>query len=219
MRVQLPSGTPAELVIPTDPPRMGLVVAPDIFGLRPLFDDITARLAADRGYAVCAPEPFPGRELPLEVEPRYAAVPELRDDDVFRDLDLAAKATGCAEVGLIGFCMGGMYTLKAAGTGGFRRCVAFYGMIRVPNPWRSPGQGEPLDYLSRPEAAPTLAIIGENDHYTPPDDVEALAAMPTVTVVRYPGAEHGFVHDPNRPAHRPADAADAWARCYAHLES
>ena len=219
MRVQLPSGTPADLVVPADTPRMGLVVAPDIFGLRPLFDDMTARLAAERGYAVCAPEPFPGRDLPLEVEPRYAAVAELRDDDVLRDLELAAEATGCAEVGLIGFCMGGMYTLKAAGTGRFQRCVAFYGMIRVPDAWRSPGQGEPLDYLSRPEASLTLAIIGEQDHYTPPDDVDALAAMPTVAVVRYPDAEHGFVHDPNRPAHRPADAADAWARCYAHLES
>ena len=175
MRVQLPSGTPADLVVPADTPRMGLVVAPDIFGLRPLFDEITARLAADRGYAVCAPEPFPGRDLPLEVEPRYAAVAELRDDDVLRDLDLAAEATGCAEVGLIGFCMGGMYTLKAAGTGRFQRCVAFYGMIRVPEAWRSAQQGEPLDYLSRPEASPTLAIIGEHDHYTPADDVTCAA--------------------------------------------
>jgi carboxymethylenebutenolidase len=24
------------------------------------------------------------------------------------------------------------------------------------------------------------------------------------------GAEHGFVHDPERPAHRPDDAAQAW---------
>ena len=25
-------------------------------------------------------------------------------------------------------------------------------------------------------------------------------------------ADHGFVHDPDRPAHRAADAADAWNR-------
>jgi carboxymethylenebutenolidase len=31
-------------------------------------------------------------------------------------------------------------------------------------------------------------------------------------VVRYEGAEHGFVHDASRPAHRPDDAADAWRR-------
>ena len=28
----------------------------------------------------------------------------------------------------------------------------------------------------------------------------------------YEGAEHGFVHDPTRPAHRADDAADAWDR-------
>jgi len=56
------------------------------------------------------------------------------------------------------------------------------------------------------------AIIGENDAYTPPSDVEELRSLPNVEVVVYPGAEHGFVHDPSRPAHRADDAADAWRR-------
>jgi carboxymethylenebutenolidase len=38
-------------------------------------------------------------------------------------------------------------------------------------------------------------------------------------VVVYPGAEHGFVHDPERAAHRPDDAADAWRRALAFLLS
>ena len=29
-------------------------------------------------------------------------------------------------------------------------------------------------------------------------------------VAFYPDAEHGFVHDESRPAHRSEDAADAW---------
>jgi carboxymethylenebutenolidase len=105
--------------------------------------------------------------------------------------------------------MGGMYALKAAGTGDFERAVAFYGMIRVPEQWRGAGHGEPLDALRRPGACPVLAIVGEADVWTPPDDVAALEVLPNVSVVRYPGAEHGFVHDPERPAHRPDDAADA----------
>ena len=32
------------------------------------------------------------------------------------------------------------------------------------------------------------------------------------TVLRYEGADHGFVHDASRPAHRADDAADAWAK-------
>jgi carboxymethylenebutenolidase len=66
--------------------------------------------------------------------------------------------------------------------------------------------------LRGPDACPVLAIVGERDVWTPPDDVAALDALPNVTVVRYPEAEHGFVHDPDRPAHRAGDAADAWRR-------
>jgi carboxymethylenebutenolidase len=112
--------------------------------------------------------------------------------------------------------MGGMYALKAAGLSHFRRVVAFYGMIRVPEAWKGFGHAEPLDKLENALASPTLAIIGEQDPYTPPEDVAALEAA-RVTVVRYPEAEHGFVHDPDRPAHRPEDAADAWQRAIAFI--
>ena len=63
-----------------------------------------------------------------------------------------------------------------------------------------------------------LAIIGGRDDYTPPADVDALAAT-GVTVVRYPEAEHGFAHDASRPSHRADDAADAFARARAWLTS
>jgi carboxymethylenebutenolidase len=36
-------------------------------------------------------------------------------------------------------------------------------------------------------------------------------------VVVYRGADHAFVHDPDRPGHRPDDAADAWHRTLAFL--
>jgi len=45
MRITLPSGTSAEIVH-VDDPVMGLVIAPDIFGLRPLYDDMVAKFAA-----------------------------------------------------------------------------------------------------------------------------------------------------------------------------
>ncbi len=219
MRITLPSGTAAELVRPAGDPTMGVVVAPDIWGLRPLFDDLCARLAAEHGWVVCAVEPFPGQDLGTDIDARFATVAGLDDTVQLRDLCEAADACGTPRVGLIGFCMGGMYALKAAGIGRFDRVVAFYGMIRVPPAWRGPGQGEPLEALARPGASPTLAIIGDLDPYTPPDDVAALAALAPVTVARYAEAEHGFVHDPARPAHRPADAADAWSRAVAFLSS
>jgi dienelactone hydrolase len=158
---------------------------------------------------VVAVEPFPGHELGAEVEPRFAAVPLLDDDTHLRDLLEGADATKELSVGLLGFCMGGMYCFKAARTDRFDRIASFYGMIRLPAAWAGPGQGEPLDHLAAGHPDRVLAIIGERDHYTPADDVVALEAT-GVTVVRYPDAEHGFAHDAARPAHRPDDAADAF---------
>jgi carboxymethylenebutenolidase len=228
MRVTLATGTPAELALPAGSQvaaSLGVVLHPDIGGLRPLFDDLCARLATEQGWAVCAPEPFPGRER-LTLEERLAAVATIDDTEHVGDLlaaaDLLTSKHGVERTAVIGFCMGGMYAFKAAGTGRFARAVAFYGMIRVPAQWQGGGEndhGEPLDALRLPNACPTLAIIGGKDVWTPPEDVAALKALPNVTVAEYPEAEHGFAHDPDRPAHRTDDAADAWRRAIEFLKT
>ena len=212
MRISLPSGTPAELAIPDALPRRGLVLAPDIMGLRPLFDEMCARLAAEHAWAVCAPEPFPGR-TETSIDERLELVRTLDDDKQVGDLvAAAAELRSRAEVdrvGVLGFCMGGMYALKSADSGVFDKVVSFYGMIRVPDRFKGPGHREPLDAVRAPNAASVLALVGGVDSFTPADDIDALEAA-GATVVRYADADHGFVHDPARAAHRPDDAADAW---------
>jgi dienelactone hydrolase len=217
MRISLPSGTTAELARPEGDPSMGLVLIPDIMGLRPLFDDHCARLARENQWTVCAFEMFAGREQ-LTRDERMIAAKDNDDARILGDAVAAARATGCDRVGIVGFCMGGMYAHKSVRTGRFARTVAFYGMIRVPDNWRGPGQGEPLAALAEGDAASVLAIVGTVDPFTPPEDVLALEAT-GATVVRYEGADHAFVHDPDRPVHRPADAADAWARAITWLKS
>ncbi len=216
MRTTLPSGTPVELVQPADA-RRGVVVAADIHGLRPLFDDLAAHLADEHAWSVAVVEPFPGRES-LTPEERHTAMADMVDARQVGDLVAAAELVGCEPVGVIGFCMGGMYAMKAAATDRFDKAAAFYGMIRLPEAWRGPGQAEALEVLAAMPAAAarTLEIVGTADDFTPPADVEALEAT-GATVVRYEGAEHGFVHDPDRPAHRPEYAADAWDRVVAWL--
>ena len=218
MRTKLPSGTNAELVHPpSGPAEQGLVVVPDVMGMRPLFDDLVARLASAYGWSACAFELYPGRE-DLEVVARLEAASTLVDERVLGDAVAAAELTGAARVGILGFCMGGMYTLKAVATGRFDRHCSFYGMIRVPDSWRGPGQGEPLDALTVGDASSVLAVIGVEDRWTPPEDVDALAAT-GATVARYEGADHGFVHDPSRPAHRADAATDAWERVVGWLSA
>ena len=115
--------------------------------------------------------------------------------------------------------MGGMQVLKAAASGRFDRAVAFYGMVVPPAGWVGPNTRLPLDTAA--EVCPTLAIFGGRDDFTPSADIEALSAAwasrPDCEIVLYPEAEHGFVHAPERPAHRPDDAADAWQRVLTFL--
>jgi len=210
MRIELPSGTTAEVARPTGEPALGVVLLPDIMGLRPLFDALAARLAAQYGWMVVEPEPFPGRESE-PVETRLATMGSYDHARHVADALAAADVLGVERVAVTGFCMGGMGVLRAAASGRFERAASFYGMVRLPADWS--GGTDPLDeLLAHPGSAErVLAIIGTADPYTPPGDVDALAAA-GATVVRYEGAEHGFVHDPDRPTHRPDDAADAWQR-------
>jgi carboxymethylenebutenolidase len=218
MRTTLPSGTPVEVARPADgsAASRGLVLIPDIMGLRPLFDAHAQRLADDNGWAVAAVEPWPGREdLPLEE--RLGAVATIDDRAVLADVVAAADLLAVEPVGVTGFCMGGMFAYKAAGTGRFHRAVGFYGMLKVPERWRGDDTIEPLEAVTAEGACPTMAIVGTGDQWRPADDVSAAEAA-GVAVVRYEGADHGFVHDETRPAHRPADARDAWKRAIAFLE-
>ena len=230
-RITLPSGTPAALARPDDDgpvgpsgpaerEAQGLVVVPDIGGLRPLFDDLVDRLSRENGWPVVAVEPFPGRTFPEgDMDARFRVMPEMDDDQLLGDLVDAARLLGTAKVGCIGFCMGGMYALKSASTGAFSRICAFYGMVTVPEAWRGPGQGEPLEHLRRkPATTEVMAVIGGEDTFIPPVDAAALRTA-GVDVAFYPEAQHGFVHDPSRPAHRPDDAADAWRRAIEFLSS
>ena len=209
MRITLASGTAAELATVPDA-SVGLVLIPDIMGLRPLFDEHCARLARDHNWNVCSYELFAGNEQ-LDRDERMVAAKDLDDERILGDALAAADATGCARVNIIGFCMGGMYTLKAVKTERFHRHVPFYGMIHVPDNWRGAGQGDPLDAVRQGEPRRVLAVIGTADPFTPPDVVDELESV-GVTVVRYHGADHAFVHDPDRPVHNVQYAIDAWAR-------
>jgi carboxymethylenebutenolidase len=204
----------------------GVVLMVDVHGLRPLFEEVCRRLAT-HGLAVCAPEPFarvdPGERSRLDPAGRMSLVSEFADDIVLGDLaeaaDHLAASDDVGSVTALGFCMGGYYALKAAATGRFERAVIFYGMVRTPPMWEGPGHASPL--LTAGAACPTLAIFGDADPWTPPDDLDALrqawSGQRDHKVVVYRGADHGFVHDPDRPAHLPDAAADAWHRALAFL--
>jgi carboxymethylenebutenolidase len=212
---------------PEGMPKAGVVIHPDIFGNRPLFDDIARRLAT-HGLAVACVEPFarvPEAERSGATDPltRFAWVADLDDETQLGDLaaaaDLLVVEDDVSRVGVLGFCMGGFYALKAAATDRFDAAVAFYGMITVPDAWQGPGQGSPL--ATAVEACSTLAVFGSVDQWTPTADIDALraawAGRNDCEIVVVEGADHGFVHDPDRPAHRADDAAAMWNKALGFL--
>jgi carboxymethylenebutenolidase len=127
-------------------------------------------------------------------------------------------------VGLIGFCMGGTYTLlSAAAVDGIAAAVAFYGILS-----RKHGMyGDPatLDPAKKPRDAldaaphvrcPVLAFFGKEDPLIPVSDVEALRAAwgdrADTEIVAYDGAGHAFMNDSRPAMYRPEAAQAAWAR-------
>ncbi len=211
---------PAVHARPDGMPRAGLVLHPDLGGLRPLFDDMARRIAT-YGIAVCAVEPFAGvaPEERATVEQRMSRVKDLDDrqqlDVLSAAADLLVVEDDVTRVCVLGFCMGGHYTFKAAASDRFDAAVAFYGMLRTPDGWQGPGHTiEPLDVAA--EMCPTLAFFGTADSWTPAADIEALRTAwqgrDDCEIVLVEGADHGFVHDPERPVHLPADAAACWER-------
>jgi len=212
----LSTGTPAFLAGPADgsTPTTGLVLWPDIFGLRPVFEGHAQRLADDHRWAVCVIEMYPGQET-LAVQDRHGAAAAFQDDDKLADLEAAIGLCGTAETHVMGFCMGGMYAMKSLASSSITRSVAFYGMVHVPTGWAGEGQRDAVDFI-RPRPEDLLAVFGGDDPWCPEadqDELEALGAQ----VVRYPGAGHGWAQDPDREGYRAADAADAWTRAEAFL--
>lgn len=213
MRQALSSGTEVELV---EGSGRGLVIIPDIWGLRPLFVGHCEAIHERTGWAVACFEPFPGMDLPGSDDPdglavRGEALRGIDDVALLGDALEAADLTGSDPVGIIGFCMGGMYALKASSTRRFDGVVSFYGMAHVQDAWQGPGQGDPVEMLGRRGDTAVMAIIGTEDPFIPSAHMIDLEQA-GVVVHRYEGANHGFVHDPSRPVHRPDDAADAWDR-------
>jgi carboxymethylenebutenolidase len=206
----------------------GVVVIPDVWGLKPHYEQVAQKLAAG-GYAALALDLYTRGESPEKHGPQRVAefIQALPDRQVLGDVQAAVDflaahpAVAGRRIGLTGFCMGGMYTLLAAcRCRGLAAAVAWYGMLRAAE----------LD-ANKPEhvldaigelAVPTLALFGADDALIPAGDVELLRARAAraqqpLEVVVYPGAGHAFNNDTRPDAFRPEASADAWQRLFAHF--
>ena len=209
--------------------RAGVVVVHDVWGLSDHTRDLARRFAAE-GLAALAVNLY--RRLPeLALEDPGRWIRELSDPGMLAEVQAAVDflaghpAVAGHRVGVVGFCMGGMYALLAAAScRGLSASVVFYGLLsHAHGMLHAAGGLDPARKPREPVAAaaeircPLLAFFGEDDEFVPLADVERLraalaGASHPAEVVVCPGAGHAFMNDTRPAAFRPELARRAWSR-------
>ncbi|MDP7571424.1 MAG: dienelactone hydrolase family protein, partial [Myxococcota bacterium] len=122
------------LVFPEAGPVPGVVLIHDVWGLADHTRDLAGRLAGE-GFSVLALDLY-RREAEVKIDNPGVWMRGLSDPQAIADVEEAAvflrahESVGNRKVGVIGFCMGGMYALLAAcGSPGIDASVAYYGLL------------------------------------------------------------------------------------------
>jgi carboxymethylenebutenolidase len=185
----------------TEPPWPGIVVIHEGNGISSQLLRVCQRLSAE-GYAAIAPDLF-FRAGGTEAGDFATLMGSLDVATTRADLEQTAgilRGLGAGSVGVTGFCMGGLFTYRAAVTSReFDAAASFYG-ARIAQELATP-------------SCPTLLFFGGRDPWIPEADIEAVRAHHPSTVV-YPEAAHGFMRDGSE-SYDEAAATDAWARLLA----
>jgi carboxymethylenebutenolidase len=205
----------------------GVLVWPDIGGLRPAFRQMGDRLA-ESGYAVLTINPFYRTAKPpyLEagetpdankvreraMEHRKLLTPEAatRDAKAFIGFIDAQKETDKKRgVGTTGYCMGGPLVMLTAAAAPER--------VRAGGTFHGGGMAtDPMLALIPAMKASFLVAVAENDDGRAPDEKEKLraafaAAKLPAEIEVYAGTMHGWC-PPDSRVYNAAQAEKAWAR-------
>jgi carboxymethylenebutenolidase len=217
------STAPLSVSRPSVPPRGGVVVIQEAFGVNDHIEDV-ARRFADEGYLAVAPHLFHRVGDPkLGYDDLPAAMDLLKrldGDEILDDVDAAIAELDRAAIPperrfVVGFCMGGTIALVVATRRQVGAAVTFYGGGVKEGRFGF----DPLVQEAPRLRAPWLGLFGDLDRGIPVEHVEELSAAAASSgqdteVVRYPDAGHGFNCD-QRPSYHAASAVDAWRRTLA----
>jgi len=207
----------------------GVLVWPDIFGLRPAFRQMGKRLA-ESGYSVLVVNPFyrvkkaptasAGGATPIqEVMPLAQGLSEtthMTDAKAFIAwLDGQASVARNRKIGTQGYCMGGPIALRTAAAVPDRvgAVASFHGAGLVTGAPNSPHL-----QAAKTKAQFLIAIAANDDARSPNDktiltETFAKANLPAEIEV-YPGSAHGWC-PPDSPVYNEPLAEKAWSRLLA----
>ena len=230
VNVMTPDGTAdCYFVHPAPGTAPGVVVWPDIFGLRPALRQMGKRLA-ESGYAVLvvnpfyrvkkAPVPEAGTATPIQqAMPLMQALTEkthMTDAKAFVAwLDRQPSVAKNRKIGTQGYCMGGPMALRTAAAAPDRvgAVASFHGASLVTDQPDSP------HLQAAKTKAQFLIAIATNDDQRAPKDKDVLketfskAHLPAEIEV-YTGAAHGWC-PPDTQVYNEPQAEKAWSRLLA----
>jgi carboxymethylenebutenolidase len=204
----------------------GVLVWPDIFGLRPAFKQMSKRLA-ESGYSVLVVNPFyrvkkaptaeNGAATPVNgLLPLMQALTEtthMTDAKAFVAwLDQQASVAKNRKMGTQGYCMGGPIALRTAAAAPDRigAAASFHGAGLV-----ATGPNSPHLQAAKTKAQFLIAIATNDDMQRPMDKTvlkETFGAQAEVEV--YDNALHGWC-PPDSMQYNQAQAEKAWSRLMA----
>ncbi len=227
--IKTPDGTAdCYFVHPSSGTAPGVIVWPDIFGLRPAFRQMGKRLA-ESGYAVLVVNPF-YRALKAPTAPQGAATPVNEMMPLMQALSEATHMTDAKafvawldaqravaknrKIGAQGYCMGGPMALRTAVAVPARvgAAASFHGGGLVTDAPNSP-------HLNVAKTKAQLLIaIGDNDDQRAPKEKdimrETFAKAGLAAEIEVYGAPHGWCPPDSRIYNEPL-AEKAWSRLLA----
>ncbi|MEM7362787.1 MAG: dienelactone hydrolase family protein [Pseudomonadota bacterium] len=229
--VTTPDGTSdCFFVHPSEGRHPGVILWPDIYGLRPSYRTMAKRLAKS-GYAALVVNPYyRDARVPVLAEGASLRDPEVRgkifpmrqkltpaaqrsDGRAYvRYLDASDAVDTDRLIGTMGYCMTGSFAMRTAAAEPKRigAVASFHGGGLVTYDDDSPHRS-----IKESKAA-ALIVIAENDHEKEPGSQEALRkayqrAGLNAEVEVYKGAMHGFCSLDSQAYHE-IQAEKAWAR-------
>ena len=231
--VKTPDGTAdCYFVHPTTGTAPGVLVWPDIFGLRPAFRQMGKRLA-ETGYSVLVVNPFyrvkkaptaeAGSKTPIpQLMPLAQALNETTQTTDARAfigwLNQQASVAKNRKIGTQGYCMGGPIALRTAAAMPDRvgAVASFHGgglVTDMPN--------SPHLQVAKTKAQLLIAIAANDDMRSPNEknvlkETFAKVNLPAEIEV-YTGAAHGWC-PPDSGVYNEAQAERAWSRLLALYE-
>jgi carboxymethylenebutenolidase len=224
--IKTPDGTcDAYFVHPTTGNAPGVLVWPDIFGLRPAFRDMGKRLA-ETGYSVVVVNPFyrtqkaptaaKGGATPIqEVLPlakTLSTTTHMTDAKAFVAwLDQQQSVAKNKKIGTQGYCMGGPMAFRTAAANPDRvgAVASFHGGGLV-----TMGEDSPHLQASKTKAALLIAIAANDDMRSPKEkDVlkETFSKSGNPAEIEVYSGAHGWC-PPDSTVYNMPDAEKAWSR-------